>query len=62
MKREAIMEAFKSLGASQGSYGRIYSNLLLLQEQEPEEYNDIMEELEAKQFNDTVDLVMFMEG
>lgn len=57
MKREEIMETIKSLAGSQGSYGRLYGDLMELDE---DEYDEVMTKLESQNFKDGVDLVMFI--
>ena len=59
MEREEIMEKIKSLASSQGLYGRLYRDLMELDE---DEYEQVMLELESQNFKDEVDLVMFIEG
>ena len=59
MKREEIMETIKSLASNQGLYGRLYRNLMELDE---DEYNEVMTELESQNFKDGLDLVMFIES
>ena len=58
MNREQIMQTIRMLARSQGFYGRLYRNL---QELEPEDFSAAMEELEAQNFNDTLDLVLYFE-
>jgi hypothetical protein len=41
MKREEIMETIKSLASSQGLYGRLYRDLMELDE---DEYDEVMTE------------------
>lgn len=59
MKREEIMETIKSLSSSQGLYGRLYRDLMELDE---DDYDEVMTELESQNFKDGVDLVMFIES
>lgn len=59
MKREEIMETIKSLAGSQGFCGRLYRDLMKLDE---DEYDEVMAELESQNFKDGVDLVMFIES
>lgn len=59
MKRAEIMETIKSLASSQGLYGRLYRDLMELDE---DEYDEVMTELESQNFKDGVDLVMFIES
>ena len=59
MKREEIMETIKSLASSQGFYGRLYRELMELNE---DDYNKVMMELENQNFKDGLDLIMFIES
>lgn len=53
MKRDEI------LAKSQGLYGRLLSD----QQNMPQDlYNTVMENLEAQNFKDSVDLVLYIEG
>lgn len=47
MKREEIMETIKSLASSQGLYGRLYRDLMELDE---DEYDEVMTEKIIKLF------------
>ena len=59
MKRDEILETIRSLAQSQGSYGRLLQDL----ENMPKElYNTVMADLEAQNFKDAVDLIMYIEG
>ena len=59
MKRDEILATIKDLAQSQGMYGRLLSDL----ENMPQEmYNTIMADLEAQNFKDSVDLVLYIEG
>lgn len=59
MKRDEILETIRSLAQSQGSYGRLLSDL----ENMPKElYNTVMADLEAQNFKGAADLVMYIEG
>ena len=59
MKRNEIMATFRMLARSQGSYGRIVSQLGSLNE---DDYDNVMSKLEAQNFSDAVDLIMYIEG
>lgn len=59
MKMEDILNAIRKLASSQGFYGRLYRDLMELDE---DEYEQVMLELESQNFKDEVDLVMFIEG
>ena len=56
MKANEILEAIKMLAKSQGFYGRLLNAI-----ETSEEREDILAELESKNFKDPVDLVMFLE-
>ena len=58
MKREEIMETIKTLASSQGLYSRLYRDLMALDE---DKYDEIMTELESQNFQNAVDLIMYME-
>ena len=59
MNRNDIMETIRSLALSQGFYGRLYRQL---EDLDDETYDEVMQELEEKNFKDAVDLVLFLEG
>lgn len=54
MTREEILEAVKDLAKSQGYYGRLL--------QEINEDETILDTLEEQNFNDVVDMVLFLES
>jgi len=58
MKRNDIINAITQLSYSQGVYGRLLGDLQSLDE---ETYDEVMTELEAQNFSDTVDMVLFFE-
>lgn len=58
MKRNDIINAITQLSYSQGFYGRLLRDLQSLDE---ETYDEVMAELEAQNFSDTVDMVLFFE-
>lgn len=62
MTREQIMEAFKTLGKSNGSYHRLYATFQSMKEEDPAEYDKCMKALEDMHFKDTVDLVLYWES
>ena len=61
MKRESILGIIRDLAKSKGFYGRLYMDLMFMQKDSPEQYEEIMEELESKNFSDPVDLVLYIE-
>ena len=58
MKREEMMETSKTLASSQGLYSRLYRDLMALDE---DKYNEVMTELESQNFQNAVDLIMYIE-
>lgn len=62
MKRDEIMKTIKMLSGSQGFYGRMYAYLSEQKENEPEVFDRNMKVLEAQNFADVVDLVMYLES
>ena len=58
MNKEQILDAIRSLAASQGFYGRLY-NFLTDGSEQADEFLATMEE---KNFCDAVDMVMWLES
>lgn len=56
MKKQEILDTIKMLAKSQGFYGRLYEQIMTA-----ENKDGILEELENKEFKDTLDLVFFFE-
>lgn len=54
MKKDEILTAVRQLAQSQGLYGRILQAL--------DGNNEALEYLESLNFNDTVDMVLYLEG
>lgn len=61
MDIEQIMAAIRSLAQSQGYYGRLYNELLEMQTNDPDKWEEVKNTLEAQNFNDTLDMVMYFE-
>ena len=59
MKREQILDTFRSLARSQGFYGRLLEAIDRLTYEEREDY---LTALEEQNFSDALDLVLFVEG
>ena len=57
MNREQILNAIRSLAASQGFYGRLYEALTNGTEQS----ENFLATMEAQNFGDVVDMVMWLE-
>lgn len=56
------MATIKELAKSQGLYQRIYDELRSYEQYDEEGFEAIKEDLEAKNFNDVIDLIMFIEA
>ena len=61
MDREAILGVFADLAHSQGFYGRLLARLEEAREDDPEAYEAFMTDLEAQNFGDPVDLILYIE-
>ena len=59
MKREEILEVFRSLSQSQGFYGRLLDDLYSVSEDVKEAF---LSHLEAQNFKDPLDLILYIEG
>ena len=56
MKRQEILDTIKMLAQGQGFYGRLYEQIMTADNKD-----EILEELENKNFKDALDLVFFFE-
>lgn len=61
MNREQILDAIKTLANGQGTYGRLLQDIESLHKDNPELYETLMANLEAQNFKDTVDMVLYFE-
>ena len=61
MNREDILNAIRMLAQSQGFYGRLLARILEVKEYDPDTYEEFMAELEAQNFGDPVDMVLYFE-
>ena len=57
MNREQILNAIRSLAASQGFYGRLYERLT----DGSDSAEDFLDTMEEQNFGDVVDMVMWLE-
>lgn len=66
MRMNEIMNFIIEMSHSQGFYGRLYRDIMDLKNSEDENdnasYNELVEELEAQNFTDTLDIVMYFES
>jgi len=61
MTGSQCIDAIRQLAHSQGFYGRLYANLRTLEDNQPEDYANILQHFEEKAFQDSLDLVMYLE-
>ena len=61
MKMNEIMDAIQQLAAGNGFYGRLLRRLVELRKSDPEQYKEIARELEAQEFGDAVDMILYFE-
>ena len=61
MNREEIMAAIRMLANSQGFYSRLLRNIEDAKENDPDNYEELMCKLEAQNFKDAVDLILYLE-
>ena len=59
MKRAEIENVMRSLAMSQGFYGRLLNDIYSAPEDEQERF---WENMEAQNFGDALDVVLFLEG
>lgn len=61
MDRNEIMGVIATLAQSQGFYGRLLRGFREYEEYQPDYYEELMGELEEKNFRTALDVVMFFE-
>ena len=61
MKMKEIKEIIKLLASSQGFYGRLLASMETMEEMFPQDYAELVEELESQNFQNAVDLIMYIE-
>lgn len=61
MKMFEIEMAIQDLARSQGSYGRLYADLMQLKESDPDAYGRLSEDWEKEGFETTLDLILYLE-
>ena len=57
-----IIDVIQTLSHSQGFYGRLLEQILVLKENEPEKFEELKDILEGQNFQDSLDVVMYFEG
>ena len=59
---EQVVDVIEMLSYSQGFYGRLLDEIMYIEENEPDKYEVFKTIIEAQEFKDPVDVVMFFEG
>lgn len=59
---EEVVDVIEMLADSQGFYGRLLDEILYIEENEPNKYEVFKAIIEAQEFENPVDVVMFFEG
>lgn len=59
---EEVVDVIEMLSYSQGFYGRLLDEILYIEENEPNKYEVFKAIIEAREFENPVDVVMFFEG
>ena len=61
MDIEAVVDVIEMLSYSQGFYGRLFEEILYIEENQPEKYDVFKQIIEKQEFKDPVDVVLFFE-
>lgn len=61
MKIEQIMQTILELSYSQGFYGRLYRDLMDIKNTDEIAWSSVVETLEAQNFNEPLDLILYLE-
>lgn len=61
MTGEEVIDVVRTLSQSQGFYGRLLQNIEQLKRCNPDQYEELLDEFEAQQFKDSVDVVLYFE-
>ena len=61
MKIKEIKETIKLLANSQGFYGRLLASMETMEEMFPNDYEELVTELESQNFENAVDLIVYFE-
>lgn len=59
---EQVVDVIEMLSYSQGFYGRLLDEIMYIEENEPAKYEVFKNIIEAQEFKDPVDVVLFFEG
>ena len=62
MKIDEILNLFRTLAMSQGFYGRLLANIEELKKNDEESYDNFVSMMESKNFQNPLDVILFVEG
>ena len=62
MKMEDLLNIIRELSISQGFYGRLLYELEELKSTNPRAYKDVVKDWESKNFTDSLDFIIWLEG
>ena len=58
---DEILDVIKDLSHSQGFYGRLLNSIMEFKESYPDNWNDVVNELESHHFTCPLDVVLYFE-
>ena len=61
MKIDEILDVIVGLASSQGFYGRLYESLMDVKHNQPEYWVELVGQLEAQNFKEPLDVVLYFE-
>ena len=61
MDMDRILDVIRSLARSQGFYRRLYRDLMEIQDQDPDRYDEITAALENEKFRSPLGVVLYFE-
>ena len=62
MNAVQVIEVIKELSNSQGFYSRLYRNIVELKENDEDGFNEWCNEIEALNFKEPIDVVLYLES
>jgi hypothetical protein len=62
MTGSQCIDMIRQLAGSQGYYSRMYADLKQMEQDDPDQYQDVLRSFEAQGFSDPVDMVLHLES
>ena len=62
MKRIEMINIIRELAHSQGTYSRMYHDLMTFAKNDPITFNDVMAEWESMEFSSALDFILWLES